>query len=164
MGFATWSATRPAEEIDPDVRALLDKGAEVGAPDISHCSPEQARADLERLFVPDVEPDPVADVTERLIPAPARDVRVRIFDPDPGKALPAVVYFHGGGWVAGDLETHDGLARSLATEGACVVVSVDYRRAPEHPFPAAIENRTSSFRRSGRSSTRSRPAIETPST
>lgn len=131
---------RRADELDSDAQALLDELVEQGAPDISQLSPEQARAVLGDLFTPDVDPEPVADVNERKIRAYARDVRVRIYDPDPGEKLPAVVYFHGGGWVAGNLDTHDSVARSLANEGDCVVVSVDYRKAPEHPFPAAVED------------------------
>lgn len=131
---------RRAAEVNSDVQALLDKLAEVDAPDISQQSPEQTRAVLGGLFTPDVEPVPVASVDERKIPAYARDIRVRIYDPNPSESLPAVVYFHGGGWVAGNLDTHDGVARSLATEGNCVVVSVDYRKGPEHPFPAAVED------------------------
>ena len=132
--------TRRATDVAPDAQALLDKLVEVGAPDISQQSPEQTRAVLGGLFTPDVEPQSVAAVDERKIPAYARDIRVRVYDPDPSRTLPAVVYFHGGGWVAGNLDTHDGVARSLALEGDCVVVSVDYRKAPEHPFPAAVED------------------------
>ncbi|WP_121744684.1 alpha/beta hydrolase [Natronorubrum halophilum] len=131
---------RRAEDVDSDAQALLDELVEVGAPDLTHLSPEQARALLGDLFTPDVEPESVAAVNERKIRAYARDIRVRTYDPDPSRDLPAVVYFHGGGWVAGNLDTHDGVARSLANEGDCVVVSVDYRKGPEHPFPAAVED------------------------
>lgn len=131
---------RRAETLDPDAQDVLDTLGEMGEPDISQMSPEQARATLGDLFTPAVDPEPVESVEERKIRAPARDIRVRIYDPDPNADLPAVVYFHGGGWVAGNLDTHDGVARSLATEGECTVVSVDYRKAPEHPFPAAVED------------------------
>lgn len=134
------STERRAEELDADARELLDTLVEAGAPDITHLAPEQTRAVLGDLFTPDVEPESVAEVEERKIRAYARDIRVRIYDPDPGTELPATVYFHGGGWVAGNLDTHDGVARSLANEGECVVVSVDYRKGPEHPFPAAVED------------------------
>ncbi|MFD1642794.1 alpha/beta hydrolase [Halohasta litorea] len=131
---------RRAETLDPDAQELLETLGEVGAPDISQLSPEQARAVLGDLFTPDVDPEPIDSVEERKIRAPARDIRVRIYDPEPDADLPATVYFHGGGWVAGNLATHDGVARSLATEGECTVVSVDYRKGPEHPFPAAVED------------------------
>ena len=131
---------RRAPELDSDVQALLDTLIEVGAPDLSHLSPEQGRALLNGATTPDVDPIPVADVTERKIPAYGRDIRVRIYDPNPNETLPAAVYLHGGGWVVGNLDTHDGVARSLATEGDCVVIAVDYRCAPEHKFPAAVED------------------------
>lgn len=131
---------RRAARLDPDAQALLDTLADTGPPDLPQLSPEQVRTLLGDLFTPDVEPEPIAAVEERKIRADARDIRVRIYDPDPDETLPAVVYFHGGGWVVGNLDTHDGVARSLAKEGECVVVSVDYRKAPEHPFPAAVED------------------------
>ncbi|MFC5972311.1 alpha/beta hydrolase [Halomarina salina] len=136
----TTADDRRAAELDADARALLETLVEEGAPNLSHLSPEQARSVLGGLFTPDVDPERIASVAERKLRAYARDVRVRIYDPDPGTVLPAVVYFHGGGWVAGGLDTHDSVARSLAIESDCVVVSVDYRKAPEHPFPGAVQD------------------------
>ncbi|ELY98768.1 alpha/beta hydrolase [Natrialba aegyptia] len=129
-----------AEELDSDAQALLNTLEDEGAPDLTQLSPEQARTLLGDLFTPDVEPEPVASVDDRKIPAYARDIRVRIYDPDPDQTLPAVVYFHGGGWVVGSIDTHDKVARSVANHGQCVVVSVDYRKGPEHPFPGAVED------------------------
>ena len=131
---------RRADTLDGDAQQFLDTLVETGAPDISHLSPEGTRAVLSDLYQPASEPEPIAAVEDRTIRTPAREVPVRIYDPDPEAELPATVYFHGGGWVAGGLDTHDGTARSLANESECVVVSVDYRKAPEHPFPAAIED------------------------
>lgn len=136
----TTHSERRAAELDPDAEALLNALADAGPPDLPQLSPEQARTLLGDLFTPDVDPEPIAAVEERKIRTDARDIRVRIYDPDPDEALPAVVYFHGGGWVVGNLDTHDGVARSLATKGDCVVVSVDYRKGPEHPFPGAVED------------------------
>jgi acetyl esterase len=136
----TPSDERRAAALDSDTQELLDTLVEAGAPDISQLSPEQTRTVLGDLFTPDVDPEPVAVVDERKIRADARDIRIRLYDPDPSEDLPVVVYFHGGGWVAGNLDTHDSVARSLATESECAVVSVDYRKAPEHPFPAAVED------------------------
>jgi acetyl esterase len=129
-------AGAPADE----AQALLDALEEAGAPDLATLSVEQARALLGDLFTPDGEPEPVADVEEREIRAYGRDIRVRIYDPAPGETLPATVYFHGGGWVCGDLDTHDPEARAIAARGETVAVSVDYRKAPEHEFPAAVED------------------------
>jgi acetyl esterase len=134
------SGTDRLADLDPDVRTFLETAMTLDAPDLTHLSVEQARAALEGLYTPPVEPEPVRSVADRTIPAPARDIRLRIYDPDPGTTLPAVVYFHGGGWIAGNVESHDSIARELARHGECVVVSVDYRKALEHPFPAAVED------------------------
>ena len=90
--------------------------------------------------VPDVEE--VASVEDRTIPGPDGEVPVRIYHPRdaPDGPLPGIVYFHGGGWVICDLDSHDGSCRRLANEIHAVVVSVDYRLAPEHPWPAASED------------------------
>lgn len=136
----TEPSDRRAEELDSDAQVLLDTLDGIDAPDLTHLPVEQARALLSDLFTPDVAPEPVATVDERKIRAYARDIRIRTYDPDPSQNLPATVYFHGGGWVVGNLNTHDKVARALANEGNCVVVSVDYRKGPEHPFPAAVED------------------------
>ncbi|WP_425551874.1 alpha/beta hydrolase [Fodinicola feengrottensis] len=81
---------------------------------------------------------PVHSVVDTSVPGPNGAVPVRIYTPSEGKPLPVLVYYHGGGWVIGSLETHDRTCRSLAVAADCVVVSVDYRLAPEHPFPAGV--------------------------
>ncbi|ERG88009.1 MAG: esterase/lipase [halophilic archaeon J07HX5] len=134
------SDERRAESPSPEAQELLSALEEAGAPDLATLSVEQARALLGDLFTPDGEPEPVESVTEQKIRAYGRDIRVRIYDPVPDATLPAVVYFHGGGWVCGNLDTHDSVARALAARGETVVVSVDYRKAPEHKFPAAVED------------------------
>jgi acetyl esterase len=86
---------------------------------------------------------PVEDVfavENRAIPGPAGDIGIRIYRPDAEAGRPMLVYFHGGGWVVGSLESHDGVARFLCRFGRCLVVSVDYRLGPEHRFPAAVED------------------------
>ena len=88
-----------------------------------------------------VAPAPVGAVEDRSIPGPAGDLPVRIYHPDlDAQTLPALVYFHGGGHVIGNLDTHDAVARNLCNGAGCIVVSVDYRLAPEHKFPAAAED------------------------
>ncbi|HEX5445420.1 MAG TPA: alpha/beta hydrolase, partial [Pirellulales bacterium] len=79
-------------------------------------------------------------VEDRSIIGPEADLPIRIYSPVENKARRALVYFHGGGWVIGSIETHDGLCRMLANRAACTVVSVEYRLAPEHKFPAAAED------------------------
>ena len=100
-----------------------------------------ARTRMQALpALPDVEE--VGSVDDRTIPGPAGDLPVRIFRPReaPAGALPGVVYFHGGGWVICDLDSHDGACRRIANAIGAVVVSVDYRLAPEHRFPAAVDD------------------------
>jgi acetyl esterase/lipase len=82
----------------------------------------------------------VANIDERVIPGPAGDIGIRTYSPDSDGGLPVLVYFHGGGWVVGSVDSHDGVSRFLAAHGRCVVVSVEYRLAPEHKFPAALED------------------------
>ncbi|MCH8161564.1 MAG: alpha/beta hydrolase [Chloroflexi bacterium] len=82
----------------------------------------------------------VTNVEDRAIPGPAGDIPVRIYTPAGEAPYPILVYYHGGGWVIGDLETSDGISRAFANAASCIVVSVDYRLAPEHKFPAAIDD------------------------
>ncbi|HEY8543705.1 MAG TPA: alpha/beta hydrolase, partial [Acidimicrobiales bacterium] len=91
----------------------------------------------------------VASAVDRTFPGPAGDVPVRVYRPagsSPDEALPVLVWFHGGGWVIGDVETADPTARSLANGAGVAVVSVDYRLAPEHPFPAALDDALAAVR------------------
>jgi acetyl esterase len=83
--------------------------------------------------------EPVAKVDTRVLPGPV-EIPVRVYRPSPAQDLPALVYFHGGGFVICNLDTHDRLCRSLANASGCVVVAVDYRLAPEHKYPAAADD------------------------
>jgi acetyl esterase len=83
---------------------------------------------------------PVHEVTDRTIPGPAGAIPVRVFRPSAAPGLPVILWFHGGGWVTGNLDTHDQLGRLLADHSGAVVVSVDYRLAPEAKFPAAADD------------------------
>lgn len=85
-------------------------------------------------------PQTVARVEDRTIPGPAQPIPIRVYRPETGRKLPALIYFHGGGWVIGDLDQVDVQCRALANGAQCVVVNVDYRLAPEHKFPAAVED------------------------
>jgi acetyl esterase len=85
-------------------------------------------------------PEAVASVADHLIPGPGGDIPVRVYVPEGSAPRPALVYFHGGGWVICNLDTHDVVCRALARRAGAVVVSVDYRLAPEHPFPAAVDD------------------------
>src|ERR1700757_1578134 len=85
---------------------------------------------------------PELRVEDRAIPGPAGPIGIRIYwlSTDPQEGIPVVLFFHGGGWVVGDLDTYDGTAREHAVGADAIVVSVDYRLAPEHPYPAAVED------------------------
>lgn len=86
-------------------------------------------------------------VVDRLIPGPAGQIPIRVYRRfGLAEGSPAIVYLHGGGWTSGDLDTHDGTCRLLADESDCVVVAVDYRLAPEHPFPAAVDDAVAAYR------------------
>jgi acetyl esterase len=99
----------------------------------------QARAAIRARFVPAARPEPVAEVCDQTIPGPGGDIPVRIYRPD-GSGLPILVYAHGGGFVFCDLDSHDGLCREIANRVPAVVVSVAYRLAPEHSWPAAADD------------------------
>jgi acetyl esterase/lipase len=98
-----------------------------------------ALAALARMVDDDLEP--VAAVEDRAIPGPGGPLALRLYAPA-GSAgvMPGLVFFHGGGWVAGGLDTHDGLCRRIANRAGCRLIAVDYRLAPEHPFPAAVDD------------------------
>ncbi|AKF08347.1 alpha/beta hydrolase [Sandaracinus amylolyticus] len=102
--------------------------------------------DLQAPLV-DVEPAPVHRVEDRFVPGAHGAIRVRIYEPEAraSRARPACVYFHGGGWVIGSLESYDAVCRKIATRARCVVISVDYRLAPEHVFPAAALDAIAAF-------------------
>lgn len=128
-----------AAELDPQTAAFLD-GIESGiTPAASTLSPATARDLLDQLFVVD-DPEPVGSVRNFEIAGPAGPIPVRIYAPTVEPPHPALVFFHGGGWMRGSLDGYDGLCRLLCALADVAVVSVDYRLAPEHPFPAGFED------------------------
>ncbi|MGI8926441.1 MAG: alpha/beta hydrolase [Tepidiformaceae bacterium] len=124
--------------LDPQARTLLDQLAALGFADFAGLSPQQARDQMGAF--PRPEGPEVAKVEDRSVPAASGPIPVRVYTPQGAGAKPGIVYFHGGGWVIGNIESHDATCRSLANASASVVVSVDYRLAPEHKFPAAPED------------------------
>lgn len=129
--------------LDPEAKAFLDQFPTAPAFPAEGESFDEIRAQTTRL---EGTPEPVDKVEDQLIPSPDDQVRipVRIYWPlsasDSETLKAAVVFFHGGGWVLGNLDAYDHLCHSLANAGDCVVISVDYRLAPEHRFPAAAED------------------------
>jgi acetyl esterase len=103
-------------------------------------TPDEARATMLAQSAALGKPETVAKVENRTIPGPESDIPIRIYTPAANGPLAGLVFFHGGGWVIGSIDTHDNLCRSIANAAGCVVVSVEYRLAPEHKFPAGIED------------------------
>ncbi|HVV18798.1 MAG TPA: alpha/beta hydrolase [Pseudonocardiaceae bacterium] len=123
--------------LDPQVLAMRDRAA--GSRPLYELTVEQARAeDLRAIRAAGGTPEPVASVVDDHVPGPAGDLPVRIYRPADPRGL--LVYFFGGGWTLGTIDTSDGVCRALTNAARCVTVAVGYRRAPEHPFPAAIDD------------------------
>jgi acetyl esterase len=128
--------------IDPHAKRILGMVA-VGKADVSRLSPDAMRQAISKLAqAVDVKNVPIGASENFEIPGPAGSIPLRIYTPAAavGATLPALIYFHGGTGVFCSIETHDGLCRILANESGCRVISVDYRLAPEHKFPAAIDD------------------------
>jgi acetyl esterase len=125
---------------DPQVEAYLRERQTAGARPLHELSVAEAReaelAELQSVALP----ESVAQVVDRVLPGPAREVPVRFYVPEAARPVPVLVYFAGGGWVLGSIAAADPVCRRLANATACAVVSVAYRRAPEHPFPAGLED------------------------
>ena len=129
----------PERDLDPQAAALLDDLATGVSPPASTLSVATGRALLDDLFAVE-EPEPVGSTTDLEIRGPSGPIPLRIYLPVGEGPSPVLVFLHGGGWVRGSLDAYDGLCRRLANGAGCVVVSVAYRRAPEHPFPTGFED------------------------
>lgn len=142
--------TRPLSgRLHPEVAAHLEHQAALGLPTIDSLPVAQTRAGFAQVLERGGGPKrPVARVEDLIIPGTSPgtattgrpDLRVRLYHPHPHQQTGVLVYFHGGGWVIGDLDTHDALCRDLAILSDCAVLAVHYRLAPEHPFPAAVDD------------------------
>jgi acetyl esterase len=127
--------------LDPQVAAMRAARAEAGAAPLYTLTLAQARAaDLADIRAAAGDPEPVGAVAERTIPGPGGDLVIRIYRPDRPGPLPALLYFFGGGWVLGTIDTSDAICRSLTNTAGCATISVGYRLAPEHKFPAAVDD------------------------
>jgi len=137
--------------LDPDAAAVYNAFLEAGRPPYENGTPAEAREMyLKGRVVSNPEPPELAEVKPLSIPAPHGAIPARIYTPKTLRkangSAPCLVFFHGGGWVIGDLDSHDVVCRKLADEGELMVVSVDYRLAPEHKFPAAVDDAIASTR------------------
>jgi acetyl esterase len=131
--------------LDPDAAAVFKAFQEAGRPAYETLTPPEAREFYSQArFVSNPEPPELKSVEPLAIPAPHGSIPARIYTPKTLRKLaglaPCLVFFHGGGWVIGDLDSHDVVCRKLADEGQLIVISVDYRLAPEHKFPAAVDD------------------------
>jgi acetyl esterase len=128
---------------DPFMRSLIEQLPKLADLQVWELSPTQARAEFKKLCtLPDQKMAPIGRMEDVEAVGPDGPVPLRLYTPVAagGSALPALVYFHGGGFVLGDLDCFDSICRALADSSGCRIVSVDYRLAPEHPFPAAVED------------------------
>jgi acetyl esterase len=127
-------------ELDPQIQKVIDDAEAAGLPPVEESTPEEVRERLASSFAKLFGP---ADEVHSVEDADADGVPVRIYrptEPKEGEKSTALVYFHGGGFVAGSVEVYDPLTRAIAKRANCVVISVDYRLAPEHPYPAGLQD------------------------
>jgi acetyl esterase len=128
--------------MDPKAQIVGEFAKSIRVPGYFPPLPELRQQLRTMVALMDEPAPPVARISDVTIPGPAGVIRARVYDPAPGAGAPRplVAYFHGGGWVQGDLETHHGLCARLALRARAVVVAIDYRLAPEHRFPAAVDD------------------------
>jgi acetyl esterase len=134
------------QRLDKQTQLLLRVAALAQRRQLHELSPSRARSQLARTNALRSAPPAGVSVRDTCAMLNGDDVPVRIYRPQSKKPMGAVVFYHGGGWVVGDLESQDQLCADLARAVGCVVVSVDYRLAPEHPFPAAVDDALTAFR------------------
>jgi acetyl esterase len=137
--------------LDPDAAVVYKVYQEAGRPPYETVTPGEARElYLKGCIAAGPTPPELADISPLQIPAPHGEIPARVYTPkqrrDKAGLAPALVFFHGGGWVIGNLDTHDVACQKLAHEGEMTVIAVDYRLAPEHKFPAAVEDAVTATR------------------
>jgi acetyl esterase len=139
------AASSMTSHLDPEVQDLLDVMRAGGQPPIHTLSVEAARERLRATHIVAGEPLALRSVEDVHLPTPSGALRLRLYRPLEG-ALPVALFFHGGGWTLGDVDTHDDLCRRLAGRSGWLFASLDYRRAPEHKHPAALEDAYHAYR------------------
>lgn len=126
--------------LHPQAQAVINGVASMGLPPLETLPIEEQRAVIENFRSFMIPPEDVATVEDLEIPGPEGGIPVRIYTPEGDGLKPAVLYFHGGGFATGSIELVDPICRALANRSGCIVVSVDYRLAPEHPYPSAVQD------------------------
>lgn len=133
--------------LDPTLQLMLSGLRAVGIDGlVVDDEPAASRAQMRETLVGLPGPQIHVDVQDISLPGPAGEIRARHYRPAGGAAAPLLVFYHGGGWVIGDLDTHDSLCRLTCRDAGIHVLSIDYRLAPEHPAPAAVEDAYAAFR------------------
>lgn len=132
--------------LDPNVQLSLDLFKLTGRPTLDKLPADRARAEFAKLVpIADLDPRPLLDVRDLTLPGPAGPIPARLYR-DKAGVLPVLLYVHGGGFVVGGLDTHDPPLRQLAHESGWAILAIDYRLAPEHPFPAAMDDAVAALR------------------
>jgi len=131
--------------LHPQVVAYLEELNSLDSKPIDQCTPEEFREMMRAGSVAEGPLEPIGQVENRQISGPAGTIPIRIYRPVQPTSQGALVYYHGGGWVGCDLDTHDELCRALANATGCLVIAVAYHLAPEHPYPAAAEDAYAAF-------------------
>ena len=128
--------------LDPILQAIVDNSKAQGqaAPSLAEGGVQQARDGYAMMRAIGGDDAPLASVDDRTVPGPAGDIPIRIYTPEGAGPFPVVVYYHGGGFTIGSIDSHDPVTRRMASEAEAIVVSVEYRLAPEHVFPAAVDD------------------------
>ena len=131
--------------LDPQAQKVADALAALNLKPVEESTPVEARESMRSRTAALGPVEDVAAVADHRVPVAGGDIALRVYSPAGAGPHPALVFYHGGGWVIGDLVTHDGICRSLANAARCVVASVDYRLAPEHRYPVAAEDSYAGF-------------------
>lgn len=129
-----------ADEIDPQAKAVVERQERLPLPHSRRGLKLLRLVSRAAMWMQNRNPPSVGATVDRTVPGPAGELDARLYLPDADGPFPTVVFFHGGGFVLGSIDTHDWLCRHLTRESSCAVLSVDYRLAPEHPFPTAVED------------------------
>ena len=131
--------------LDPQAQKLVDAFAALNLKPVEESTVEEARESIRSRTAALGPFEDVASVTDHRVPVENGEITVRVYSPGGKGPLPALVFYHGGGWVIGDLYTHDGICRSITNAASCIVASVDYRLAPEQKYPVAVEDSYAGF-------------------
>ena len=126
--------------LDPVAQKIVDTAKESGLPPVFAIPVEEARARMRASFVTTEAPEPVGSVNDTFIPCEWGNMSIRIYTPVGEGTFPIFVFFHGGGWTLNSIETHDSVCRHITNLSECIVISVEYRLAPEFKYPAANDD------------------------